>query len=109
MREAASLEEVEAAIRDNIGLLLYFSTPACNVCKALKPKIAEAFESRFPKIGQLFVDAAASPEIAAHFHVFAVPTILIFLDGKEFARASRNVSVPQLLQQIERPYQIMTS
>ncbi len=103
-----SIEEVNKIIREEIGVLFYFSTPTCNVCHALKPKISEAFQENFPKIKQYFIDSSLTPEIPANFNIFSVPTILVFLDGKEFARESRNVSVSQLIAKIDRPYSIMT-
>ncbi len=103
-----SIEEVTQIIREEIGVLFYFSTPTCNVCHALKPKISQSFEENFPQIKQYFIDSSITPEIPAHFNIFSVPTILVFLDGKEFARESRNVSVGQLVEKIERPYSMMT-
>lgn len=104
-----TLDEIESIIKQELGVLLYFSTPTCNVCHALKPKIIEAFESYFPQIQQHFIDSALSPEIPASLGIFSVPTIVVFLDGKEFARESRNVSVGALIQKISRPYEMMTS
>lgn len=104
-----SIKALEDLIRQKTGVLVYFSTPTCNVCHALKPKISEAFSSHFPQIEQVFVDAAEHPDIPASLQIFSVPTILVYLDGKEFARESRNVSVPLLIEKIRRPYEIMTS
>lgn len=104
-----TLEEIEEIIHNELGVLLYFSTPTCNVCHALKPKIIDAFSEHFPKIGQYFIDASVSPEIPASLQIFSVPTIVIYLDGKEFARESRNVSVGELVHKIARPYEMMTS
>jgi thioredoxin-like negative regulator of GroEL len=102
-----SLETLQELISKEIGVLVYFSTPTCNVCHALKPKIIKVFESNFPKIKQVFIDSTETPEIPAHFNIFSVPTILIFLDSKEFARESRNVSVPVLVNKIQRVYKIL--
>ncbi|MBD3823578.1 MAG: thioredoxin, partial [Epsilonproteobacteria bacterium] len=44
-----------------------------------------------------------------HFNVFAIPTILILLEGKEFFRKSRNMSVNEVIREIQRPYEIMMS
>jgi thioredoxin-like negative regulator of GroEL len=102
-----TLEDIQALISKEVGVLLYFSTPTCNVCHSLKPKIKEEFEQNFPLIKQIFIDSTETPEISAHFQVFSVPTILVFLDTKEFARESRNVSVPMLVSKIERVYKIL--
>ncbi len=106
---AYTQEEIEQLIREEVGVLLYFSTPTCNVCHALKPKIIEAFDTHFPQIKQCFIDSSLTPEIPASLAIFSVPTILVFLDGKEFARESRNVSVGELIKKISRPYEMMTS
>jgi len=104
-----SQEEIDKLINSELGVLLYFSTPTCNVCHALKPKIIEAFDTHFPVIKQQFIDSSLSPEIPAALGIFSVPTIIVFLDGKEFARESRNVSVGELVKKIARPYEMMTS
>ena len=109
MIEAKSLDEVKRVIDSELGVLLYFSTPTCNVCHALKPKIAKEFDKNFPLIKKVFVDSSITPEIAAYFNVFSVPTILLFLDKKEFAREGRNISVPLFVDRVKRVYEIMTS
>ncbi len=109
MINPSSLEEVEKLISDELGVLLYFSTPTCNVCKALKPKIIAEFEKNFPLIKPVFIDSTVLPEVAAKYQVFSVPTMLLFLDRKEFAREGRNVSVPAFIQKVGRVYEIMTS
>jgi thioredoxin-like negative regulator of GroEL len=107
--EIITLEALQEVIKKEVGVLVYFSTPTCNVCHALKPKISQEFEENFPKIKQVFIDSLLTPEIPAHFNVFSVPTILVFLDSKEFARESRNVSVPVLVNNIQRVYKILLS
>ena len=104
-----SLEELENRIRTETGVLLYFSGEKCNVCHALRPKFKEAFDSNFPQLKQIYLDANENLEISAHFGVFAVPTMLVFMDGKEFAREGRAVSLHQLTNRLKRPYDIMTS
>ena len=51
-----------------------------------------------------YVDSEALPEVAAQNRIFTVPTILVFLDGKEFLRKSRNINLHEFRQDIERPY-----
>jgi len=108
-KDIDSIEALEAEIAQKPGVMVYFSTPTCNVCHALRPKISEAFAEHFPKIEQIFIDAAQTPQIPASLQIFSVPTILVYLDGKEFARESRNVSVPLLIDKIRRPYEILTA
>ncbi len=107
MIEAKSLDEVKELIDSELGVLLYFSTPTCNVCHALKPKIIEKFDKNFPLIKKVFVDSSVIPEIGAFYNVFSVPTMLLFLDRKEFVREGRNVSVPAFVDKVKRVYEIM--
>jgi len=104
-----NLEEIQNIIKSEVGVLLYFSGENCNVCHALRPKFKELFDKEFPKIRQIYLDAHENPQISANFQVFSVPTMLVFLDGKEFIREGRAVSMHQLQQKLQRPYEIMLS
>ena len=104
-----TLEEVQKIIDENMAVMLYFSAPTCNVCKALKPKLLEAIESNFDKFEIVSIDTSIEQDIAAHYSVFAIPTVLIFLDGREFLRKSRHMSIDEVVREIERPYSIMMS
>jgi len=103
------LEEIQNIIKSELGVLLYFSGENCNVCHALRPKFKELFDKEFPKIKQIYLDAHENPQISANFQVFSVPTMLVFLDGREFIREGRAVSIHQLQQKLQRPYEIMLS
>ncbi len=104
-----NLESIEQTIKEDLAVMLYFSAPGCNVCHALKPKLIDAFETNFDQFKIITVDISETPEISSHFGVFAIPTVLVFLDGKEFLRKSRQMSVGEVVEAIRRPYEIMTS
>ena len=104
-----NIETIENRLKSELAVGLYFSAPTCNVCHALKPKLLNAFEANFSQLSIISVDISETPEIASHFGVFAIPTLLIYLDGKEFLRKSRHMSVDQVVEEIKRPYDIMTS
>jgi len=104
-----NIETLENDIKTELAIALYFSAPTCNVCHALKPKLLTAFEANFSQLQVKSIDISETPEIASHFGVFSIPTLLIFLDGKEFLRKSRHMSVDQVVKEIKRPYDMMTS
>jgi len=99
-----SQESLEEVINREEASLVYFSSQSCNVCKVLKPKVAELLESSYPAMKMYYVDIEKSPVVSGQNRVFSIPTILIFVQGKEFARFSRNFSIGELEQQIERFY-----
>ena len=92
-----------------MAVMLYFSAPTCNVCHALKPKLLDAIEQNFKEFEIISIDVSQEQDIAAHYSVFAIPTVLIFLDGREFIRKSRHMSVDEVIREIQRPYEIMIS
>lgn len=99
-------EELNGILNDNLGVLLYFSKKTCNVGEALEPKINNLLKEKFPKIPFYFVDMDLNIETATKYNVFVEPTILVFFDGKETIRKSRNFSVIELSKVIERIYKI---
>jgi len=104
-----TIENINNTIKENLCVMVYFSAPTCNVCHALKPKLLEALDENFKDFKVESVDISVEEDIAPHFGVFAIPTVLIFLDGQEFLRKSRHMSVAEVIKEIQRPYEIMTS
>ena len=102
-----TLAAIEDTLKTHPAVMLYFSAPTCNVCHALKPKLFEAVTQQFERFEILSVDLSETPEIASHFSVFAIPTVVVFLDGREFLRKSRHMSVGEVVEAIRRPYEIM--
>lgn len=88
-------------------LLAYFSTEDCNVCKVLRPKVETLILNKFPKIKLTFIKSDILPEVAAQHRVFSAPTILVFIEGRETIRKSRNIGIGELEQEIERPYSML--
>ena len=87
--------------------LLYFTSPECNVCKVLKPKIKELVDTKFPKLSLRFINVLEEPELAGQYQIFTVPVLLIFFEGKEFFRKARNISIFELEKEIARPYSLL--
>lgn len=107
MKTIESLEQFTNYVNGNQGLLAYFSHDKCNVCKTLKPKLSEEFTKHFPLIEQVYVDVEKLPDLAAQQSVFTVPVILIFFEGRETFRKARNVGIDELLNLVDRPYQLL--
>jgi len=101
------LDELNDIINQELGVLLYFSGENCNVCHALRPKFKKEFDTNFPKLKQIYIDAHQNPEISAYYQVFSVPTMIVFMDRREFAREGRAVSLHQLVEKLKRPYNMM--
>ncbi len=103
-KEINTYDAYQTEIANNDAVLFYFSHQECNVCKVLKPKIYELMQERFPKIKLYYVDTVKTPDISGQNGVFAVPTIKIYFDRREFYTASRNISIGDLESKIARTY-----
>lgn len=99
-------EEFNSFTNSNSGSVVYFSTPDCNVCKVLKPKLIELLENNFPKMNFAYVNVADAKELAAQMNVFSVPTILFFFEGKEYIRKARFVNLEDLSAELNRIYSL---
>jgi len=104
--EVTSFEEFENLKREP-ALLAYFSTEECNVCKVLKPKVTQLLEENFPEIKMAYIRSDVLPDVAGQNRIFAAPTILVFFDGREYLRKSRNIGIGELQEAIARPYEMM--
>lgn len=102
-----SFDDLIKLVEESPAVCFYLSTPECNVCKVLKPKVIEMLVKDFPKIEFHYVDLNEAKEIAGQLSVFTVPTILIFFDGKEIIRASRNIHIEKLRELINRYYKMI--
>ncbi len=102
-----NLEQYNEVLEKEDAVLFYFSHEQCNVCKVLKPKVAEMLQDDFPKTKMYYCDTKKSPELAAQNSIFAVPTILTYFGGRETLRKSRNIGLQELKEHIERPYSLI--
>ncbi len=82
-------------------LVAYFSHDECNVCKVLKPQV-RAIVEEFKQAKFLYVNTKESTEVSGQFMVFAVPTIILFYEGREAKRYSRHISLQDFRAFLER-------
>lgn len=106
MKLVNSLEEIKNRVENGDALIIYFSSKNCSVCNILKPKIEEELSKTFLKIEFYEVSCDETLEIASSFGVFSAPTILFYLDRKEFIREGRNISISSFINKIKRPYEM---
>ena len=102
-----SIEQVDDLVNNHPAILLYFYSDNCAPCLSLRPKVVELVCDQFPKIKVVFIDSAAHPEIPAKFGAFAMPTLVLFFEGKEYSRKSKYMAIPQLAEAISRPYKML--
>lgn len=107
MQEITSKEEFDQLLNSETAIVAYFSHDDCNVCKVLKPKLREALDEQYPKVKQVYINIKNTPELAGQHSIFTVPVVLLFLEGQENLRKSRNFGIGEVMEYIERPYSIL--
>lgn len=105
--EITTLAEFDEIVKSNIAAVFYMSTPDCNVCKVLKPKLMEFLADKFPKIKFIYVNIAEAKELAAQKNIFTVPTIIFYIGGKEYLRKSRFVNLDEFEDELARYYSFL--
>ena len=98
--------DLENALDSRRAILMYFSTLSCSVGEALEPKVRALIQEKYPLIDFAWIDMNAMPEVSAQNQVFVEPTLLLFIDGREHMRKSRNVHLSDLDRSIQRIYEL---
>lgn len=100
-------EECKRLLAEHSAVAVYFSTPDCNVCKTLKPKVMQMLADEFPRMKFCYVNIAEHKALGVSYNIFTVPVIVLFFEGKEGGRKTRSFSLAELAGEINRPYSLL--
>ncbi|MGD9605241.1 MAG: thioredoxin family protein [Bacilli bacterium] len=89
-----SMQEFEQLI-NKPRVIVYFTTPSCSVCKAFFPKL-QTFLNKITNIELIKINIEQHPLLRGQLLIFSVPTLIVFIDGKEVWRQSRFLDLYQL-------------
>lgn len=95
MNKIETYQEYETFIQDNPMTLIYYSTLLCGVCHVMKPQVESLLEN-YPEIQAREVIMDELPEISAQQTIFSAPTVILYVEGKEFVRQSGYLRLDQL-------------
>ncbi len=101
-----SKEDLDKVVSEPVMSLIYFSSESCGVCKSLRPKI-ESLLDAYPNIKGSYVDVEKNTKLGISHSIFTIPSILVFIEGKETLRESRHLSVVELESKIDRYYKML--
>jgi thioredoxin 1 len=106
MVELNTLDEIDEFIKTNTIAMIYFASEGCSVCSVLLPKIEEMI-TKFPKLKIRKVQVHKFTEAAGQYSMFTLPAVLGYIEGKEFIREARFISVEMLEGTIGRYYNML--
>lgn len=101
------INDIQKVIAGNTAVVLYFYNDNCAPCKVLRPKVQDLVEKEFPLMKFVLINAEQFPATSASMGVFASPTLIVFFESKEYIRESKNISISELHDKIERIYKMV--
>lgn len=107
MNSVQDLIQLEDKIQQAPGLVVLFGGQSCNVCQVIKPQLESLIAQHFPKLEMLYIDCQDATQICAQNAIFSLPVVKVYFDGQCFVEKARSFSLNALMNEIQRPYDMM--
>jgi len=91
-------------IQSDLPVVVDFWAAWCGPCRMQEPVLNEIARQHSDKIKITSVDVDAEPELATRFRIRAIPTLLLFKDGKPVRTLMGFRSKPQLLEEFKNAF-----
>ncbi|MDY0190181.1 MAG: thioredoxin TrxC [Desulfuromonas sp.] len=83
--------------KSDVPLVVDFWAPWCGPCKSMAPNFAAAVARLQPQVILGKVDTEAQQQLATTYQIRSIPTMILFVGGREKARQSGALSTEQIV------------
>lgn len=86
MRSATEQDFDEIVMKNDKPVLVDFWAPWCGPCRMMAPAYEKAAAELEPRVRVAKVNTEAAPALGTRFNIRSIPTLALFVGGKEVAR-----------------------
>lgn len=95
-----TIDEFNNLVKENEITLVDNFAEWCGPCKVLSTTL-ESLEKKHPEIKIIKIDIEEEPDIANHFRIRSVPTLLYFKDGELKDKTVGSLSEQSIMEKIQ--------
>lgn len=106
LKKLSSSEELKDILKSRKNVVLYIGSQTCSVCRDLLPKL-ESLEKIYEQIGFYSMEYSENREVMGQLSIHTVPAIVAYMEGKEYLREARFISIEDIRAKIDRYYNFM--
>lgn len=99
--------DFEKLLGSNTIVFLYFKNETCQPCKVLRVKVEALISQKFPEIKFVVLDIVNYPELVSKCNVLSSPTMLLYIENKEYFRGGIYTSISELEEKIGKYYKMI--
>lgn len=85
----------------DVPVLVDFYATWCGPCQMMAPILEQVNKQLKDRLQVVKIDTDKYPELASQYHIYALPTLVLFKNGEPVDRMEGLVQAPQLIQHLQ--------